>query len=148
MSNKLKNKEIKDISRKLRWSLKNTKEAIKEFNNVESIVNHDELLRICLISNNPTDRINNIAEILVLKEDDNIENILLKVLDIDDLLYVLRVFNIADFVFNNNIKVEIYSFKFIKFVDEEDGNEEDGNEEYENENINESSDEQSAGELI
>jgi len=140
MSNKLSIKEINGISRKLRWSLKKTKEAIKEYKNVESIVNHDELLRTCLNSYNPIDRISNIAELLTLKVDDSIENILLKVLDIDHLLNVLRVFNIEDMESNNNIKVESYFMKKTKkneYVDEQ----------VENENINEISEVQSTDEL-
>jgi len=140
MSNKLTNKETKDISIKLRWSLKNTKKAIKEYKNVESIVNHDQLLRTCLNSYNPIDRISNIAELLTLKVDDSIENILLKILDIDHLLNVLRVFNIEDMESNNNIKVEDYFIKITKkneYVDEQ----------VENKDIDEISDVQSTDEL-
>jgi len=104
MYEKLSTSEVKKISKKLGWSLSETKKAIKEFKDAESIVNHDELLRICLNSENPLKRTSNVADLLC-KSNYICEDIILKLLKHDILLFALRVFNISDMLFDENINV-------------------------------------------
>jgi len=102
MCEELSKTEIKKISKKLGWSLSETGNAIKEFKESESIVNRDALLRICLNTENPIKRRSKIAELLCFSNHTTEENVI-KLLEYDKLIFVLRVFNIYDILFDQNI---------------------------------------------
>lgn len=109
MSNKLKPLDIVDISKKISWTLKDTKKAIKEFRNLESILNQDDFLKLCLNSENDNERIENTVQLLVKNSDNNVVNDIDAILNNDPFLYVLWTFKICDMVQLDYIDVEFWS---------------------------------------
>lgn len=96
MSTRLNRLEISLISKKLGWTFNKTREAINEYKSNESLIDHDEFLRVCINSIDPIDRIDNIAKLLTEQLDYSLDKSILKILEIDNIKKVLRVFNCAD----------------------------------------------------
>jgi len=124
MPKMLSKNEVKKISKKLGWSLKETETAIKEYKMYKSIVNHDELLRICFKSNSPKQRIDNVAEYLIDNLEGDIIHNIVELFNIDIFVFVLRVFNLNDFQNSSLFKFkyeldisleEVISGSFIRY---------------------------------
>jgi len=94
-NNKLTKIETRRISQKLSWTLKETEIAIEEFKNIKSLVNHNEVFRICLKSNSPNDRESNLQFLINNLEGDVIDNII-ALNNSHQFLTVLRIFNLID----------------------------------------------------
>jgi len=93
---KLTKTEVKKISQKLGWSLKDTQKAITEFRNSKSFVNQDDFLQLCLNSENHDERIEKTVDYLVKFSDIDIISNIDAILNYDPFLYVLWTFKIFE----------------------------------------------------
>jgi len=94
MKNKLLKSDIKLIADKFQWSEKVAKGAIKEFLEVPSFANSEEILRICIDADNPKDRKNNVFKSLFNTHYDDLAKFIgNQIVNIDPCFHLLADFN-------------------------------------------------------
>jgi len=103
MGKNLTKNEVKKIAEILNWNMKDIKSFIKDYKSIKSIIDHNELLRLCISSNNPEERLDNAAK-LINDRCNDIENTIIAIINEDVLIDIIELFNVFDFVSDKNIK--------------------------------------------
>ncbi len=94
MKNKLLQSDIEFIANKFQFSDVVARSAIDEFLDTPSFANSDQILRICIDTDNPEDRKNNVFESLFNTHyDDLVEHICNQIVYIDPCFHILAAFN-------------------------------------------------------
>jgi len=92
----LNKKEINSLSNKLGWSVKETKVALKELYQSNSIIDRDSFLRICLEAKNPLNRFERITNYLLKTLNRDFVNTICRLAYIDSCFHALALFNLID----------------------------------------------------
>lgn len=119
MSKKLSKTEIQNISKRLGWKYGQTKDYINKYREKGSILDYEDLIRTCYKSSSPIKRFNNIASLLYNHCKDEVSTIKALV-NQDVLIDTIILFNISDFVQDQNIEiitVDKYDTGVSVFVD-------------------------------
>jgi len=100
--------EIRKISKKLGWSLNDTKNAIDELRKSKFIINQDELLRICINSNEAYSRIREVGKYIASSlEGETVESIK-NLYSTFNIYLVIRIFHQSDFINKKAINLKYF----------------------------------------
>ncbi len=120
MKNKLTKSDIKLIADKFQLSEKVAKSAIKEFLETPSFANSEEILRICINTDNPEDRKNNVFESLLNTHYDNLAKFVCnQIVNTDPCFHILAAFNSTELknlsgVFETIANQVLYESSFLQ----------------------------------
>lgn len=98
----LKKNELKRLAKKLNWEIDETEAAVKEYLELPSLVNGEELLRILMTTNNAKERSGEVIVFLLRKLSDKIKTrtdlieVICDILNIDCCFHALSIFNRQD----------------------------------------------------
>lgn len=90
------NNEIKKIATRLGWEIGETKEALKEYYQLPSIINRDEFIKICYKAKSPEERWEKIVIYLINNLNDDIEDTICSIIKFDICFHALALFNLND----------------------------------------------------
>jgi len=102
MKKRLTKLEIENISKRFGWKYKQTLDYINECRKKDSILDHEEVFRTCYKSLSPIKRFNNIVYLLYENCKDPVSTIT-ALIHQDILEETIILFNISDFIKDNNI---------------------------------------------
>ena len=119
MKKRLTKLEIENISKRFGWKYKQTLDYINECRKKDSILDHEEVFRTCYKSLSPIKRFNNIGYLLYENCKDPVSTIT-ALIHQDILEETIILFNISDFIKDNNIVlVTVDEPYFDEYIDDD-----------------------------